>query len=76
VSKQSCKRGAKKSEQTKLWCRLIIDELKSGEKTSYELEKMFGIKNTMFQTLLVQLTYEAPIYDYKVGGKLFLGILQ
>lgn len=76
MSKQSCKRGAKKSEQTKLWCRLIIDELKSGEKTSYELEKMFGIKEHSFQTLLVQLTYEAPIYDYKAGGKLFLGILQ
>ena len=76
MSKQSRKQGVKKSERTKLWCKLIIDELKSGEKTSYELEKMFGIEEHSFQSLLVQLTYEAPIYDYKVGGKLFLGILQ
>lgn len=76
MSIKSSKRGAKKSKQTKLWCRLIIDELKSGEKTSYELEKMFGIEEHNFQSLLVQLTYEAPIYDYRVGKKLFLGILQ
>ena len=76
MSKQSRKQGVKKSDKTIELCRLIINELKTGEKSSYELEQKFGIKEHLFPSILLQLTYEAPIYDYKVGGKLYLGILK
>ena len=76
MSKQSRKQGVKKSDKTIELCRLIIKELKTGEKSSYELERKFGIKENLFPSILLQLTYEAPIYDYKVGGKLYLGILN
>ena len=37
MSKQSRKQGLKKSEKTIEWCRLIVEELKTGDKTSIEL---------------------------------------
>ncbi len=76
MSKQSRKQGVKKSDKTIELCRLIINELKTGEKSSYELERKLGIKEENFPSLLMQLTYIAPIYDYKVGGKLVIGILN
>lgn len=76
VSKQSRKQGLKKTDKTIEWCRLIIDELKTGEKSSYELEQKFGIKECLFPSILLQLTYEAPIYDYKKGNVLYLGLLK
>jgi hypothetical protein len=36
----------------------------------------FGIKESLFPALLVQLTYIAPIYDYKINGKLYLGLIK
>ena len=74
--KHSGKQGVKKSDRTIEWCNLIIEELKTGEKTSFELEQKFGIKENLFPSLLMQLTYIAPIYDYKVGGKLVIGMLN
>ena len=74
--KRSGKQGLKKSEQTVLWCKLITEELKKGDKSSYELERMFGIHETQFPSILLQLTYYAPIYDYKVGGKLYLSLIK
>ena len=76
MSKQSGKQGPKKSEKTLNWCRLIIEELKTGDKSSYDLEKKFGIERNAFPSILLQLTYEAPIYDYKVGGKLYLSLIK
>ena len=58
------------------WCKLIIAELKSGDKSSYELEQKFGIKENLFPSVLLQLTYEAPVYDYKIKGKLYLGLIK
>ena len=76
MSKQSRKQGVKKSDKTIELCRLIINELKTGEKSSYELEQKFGIKECLFPSILLQLTYEAPIYDYKKGNVLYLGLLK
>ncbi len=76
MSKQSRKQGLKKSEKTIEWCNLIIKELKTGDKTSYDLQKKYGIKESLFPSLLLQLTYLAPIYDYKIGGKLYLSIIK
>ncbi len=70
------KNGVKKSEQTILWCNQITEELKKGDCSSYDLRIKFGIKETLFPSLLVQLTYIAPIYDYKVDGKLYLGMIR
>jgi hypothetical protein len=36
----------------------------------------FGIKEELFPSILVQLTYVAPIYDYKINGKLYLGMIR
>ena len=74
--KQSCNQGLRKSERTQKWCEQITEELKKGDKTSYELERMFGIQETQFPSLLLQLTYFAPVYDYKKGGKLYLGLIK
>lgn len=74
--KNSGKQGVKKSERTIMLCNQIIEELKTGEKSSYELERKLGIKEENFPSLLMQLTYIAPIYDYKVGGKLVIGMLK
>lgn len=76
MSKQSRKQGLKKSEKTIEWCNLIIEELKTGDKSSYDLQKKYGIKKSLFPSLLLQLTYLAPIYDYKIGGKLYLSIIK
>lgn len=76
MSNRSRNQGVKKSERTLQWCRQIIEELKTGDKSSYELEQKFGIKECLFPSILLQLTYEAPIYDYKIKGKLFLGIIK
>ena len=70
------KNGLKKSEQTQKWCEQIIEELKTGNKSSYELEQKFGIKEPLFPSLLVQLTYLAPVYEYKINGKLWLGLIE
>lgn len=70
------RQGLKKSERTIKWCNQIIKELESGNKSSYELEQKFGIKEELFPNILLRLTYLAPVYDYKVGGKLYLGILK
>lgn len=74
--KQSGNQGLKKSEQTIKWCNQIIEELKTGNKSSYEIEQKFGIKECLFSAILLQLTYEAPIYEYKIKGKLYLGLLN
>ena len=74
--KKSGKQGLKKAEKTIVWCNQIIEELKTGDKSSYELEQKLGIKETEFPNLLLHLTYLAPIFDYKVGGKLFIGIMK
>ena len=74
--KKNAKPGAKKSERTLKLCRLITEELKKGDKSSYELEQMFGIKENLFPGILLNLTYYAPIYDYKVDGKLYLGLMK
>ncbi len=74
--KRSGNQGLKKSEQTIKWCDLIIEELKKGDKSSYELEQKFGIKEALFPAILLQLTYLAPIYDYKIKGKLYLGLIK
>ena len=76
MSKQSRKQGLKKSDKTIEWCRLIIEELKTGDKSSFELEKKFGITKKRFPSVLLQLTYEAPVYDYKVGNLLYLGLIK
>ena len=68
--------GAKKSDKTIMWCNQIAEELKNGDCSSYELRRKFGIKESLFPSLLVQLTYIAPIYDYKVNGKLYLGLIK
>ena len=70
------RQGLKKSERTIKWCNQIIKELESGNKSSYELEKKFGIKEELFPNILLHLTYLAPVYDYKVGGKLYIGLLK
>jgi hypothetical protein len=69
-------RGAKKSDKTILWCNQIAEELKKGDCSSYDLRMKFGIKESLFPALLVQLTYIAPIYDYKINGKLYLGLIK
>ena len=74
--KKNVSRGRKKSEQTIKWCNQIIEELKTGDKSSNELQKKIGIKEELFPSVLVQLTYLAPVYDYKVGGKLWLGLIE
>lgn len=74
--KQSGKQGLKKSDKTIEWCNQILEELKTGNKSSYELEQKLGIKECLFPNILMHLTYLAPIYDYKVNGKLFIGILE
>ena len=74
--KKNIPRGVKKSEWTINICNKIIEELQSGEKTEYELKKKFKIKEWQFVSLLLQLTYMAPIYDYKNGGDLYLGLLK
>lgn len=74
--KKNCPRGAKKSEKTILLCNQILEELKTGNKSSNELGKKFGIKEELLPNILVHLTYLAPIYDYKVNGKLYIGILK
>lgn len=74
--KQSGKQGLKKSDKTIKWCNQILEELKTGNKSSYELEQKFGIKEELFPNILFHLTYLAPVYDYKVGGKLYIGILK
>lgn len=74
--KKNIPRGVKKSEWTINTCNKIIEELQSGEKTEYELKKKFKIKEWQFVSLLLQLTYMAPIYDYKIGGDLYLGLLK
>lgn len=74
--KKNCPRGAKKSEKTIILCNQILEELKTGNKSSNELGKKFGIKEELFPNILVHLTYLAPIYDYKVNGKLYIGILK
>ena len=74
--KKNIPRGVKKSEWTINTCNKIIEELQSGEKTEYELKKKFKIKEWQFVSLLLQLTYMAPIYDYKAGGDLYLGLLK
>lgn len=76
MSKQSRKQGLKKSDKTIEWCRLIIEELKTGDKSSFELEEKFGITQKRFPSVLLQLTYEAPVYDYKVGNLLYLGLIK
>jgi hypothetical protein len=76
MSKQSRKQGIKKSDRTIELCRLIVEELRSGDKTSYYLINKFGISKDSFSSLLLQLTYEAPIYDYKVKGKLYIGLIK
>lgn len=76
MSNRSRNQGVKKSERTLQWCRQIIEELKTGDKSSYELEQKFGIREELFPSILLQLTYEAPIYDYKIKGKLFLGMIK
>ena len=76
MSKQSRKQGQKKSEKTIEWCRLIVEELKTGDKTSIELEKKFGINKGVFPSVLLQLTYEAPVYDYKKGNQIYLGLVK
>lgn len=76
MSRQSRKQGVRKSEQTIMWCNQIIEELKTGDKTSLELEQKFGIKEMLFPSILLQLTYLAPVYDYKVGKKLYLGLVK
>ena len=70
------RQGLKKSEKTIQWCNQIIRELESGNKSSYELEQQFGIKEELFPNVLLHLTYLAPVYDYKVGGKLYIGLLK
>ena len=74
--KKNIPRGVKKSEWTINTCNKIIEELQSGEKTEYELKKKFKIKEWQFVSLLLQLTYMAPIYDYKIDGNLYLGLLK
>lgn len=74
--KKNSPRGAKKSEKTIRWCKQIIDELKTSDKSSYELTQKFGIREDLFPSILLQLTYQAPIYDYKKGGKLYLSLLK
>ena len=74
--KQSRKQGLKKSAQTMIWCNQIIEELKTGEKSSYELEQKFGIKECLFPSVLLQLTYMCSVYDYKKNNKLYLGLLK
>lgn len=74
--KKNMPRGVKKSEWTINTCNKIIEELQSGEKTEYELKKKFKIKEWQFVSLLLQLTYMAPIYDYKIDGNLYLGLLK
>ena len=74
--KKNIPRGVKKSEWTINTCNKIIEELQSGEKTEYELKKKFKIKEWQFVSLLLQLTYMAPIYDYKINGNLYLGLLK
>ncbi|MBO7733782.1 MAG: hypothetical protein J6S67_14555 [Methanobrevibacter sp.] len=76
MSKQSRKQGVKKSDRTVEWCKLIIEDLKKGDRSSKELEKKYGIRKNSFPSLLLQLTYEAPIYDYKVGKVLYLGLIK
>ena len=70
------KNGRKKSDQTVKWCEQIIEELKTGNKSSYELEQKFGIKEPLFPAVLTQLTYMANVYEYKVNNKLWLGLLN
>lgn len=74
--KKNIPRGLKKSEKTINWCNQIIKELESGNKSSYELEQKFGIKEELFPNILLHLTYLAPVYDYKEEGKLYIGLLK
>lgn len=76
MSNRSRNQGVKKSERTLQWCRQIIEELKTGDKSSYELEQKFGIKECLFPSILLQLTYMCSVYDYKKNNKLYLGLLK
>ena len=74
--KRSGNQGLRKSEQTIKWCNQIAEELKKGDRSTYELRTMFGIKEELFPSILLQLTYIAPVYDYKIKNKLYLGLIK
>ena len=62
-------------DKTQIWDCHHRREI-SENKSSYELEQKFGIKEPLFPSLLVQLTYLAPVYEYKINGKLWLGLIE
>ena len=67
---------ANKSERLEIIYNKIIEDLKTRDYSTYEIGKKYGIPGRDFGSVLVQLTFMAPIYDYKVNGKLYLGMIR
>lgn len=67
---------ASKSERLAIIYNKIIEDLKTRDYSTYEIGKKYGIQGRDFGSVLVQLTFMAPIYDYKVKGKLYLGMIR
>lgn len=72
----SATRENKRTNKQLIICKQIVKDLEKKNYNTYELRMKYGIEEASFSSILVQLTYVAPVYEYKIGGKVYLGLMQ
>lgn len=64
------------SEETEERIKLVAEELKDKEMTTAEIQKKFKMNRAEFLSFMVAFTSRSRVYEYRVGNKVYLGLLK
>lgn len=64
------------SDKTEACIKLVAEDLNSKEMTTAEIKHKYKLSRSEFLNLLNILTFRINLYEYRVGNKVYLGILK
>ena len=64
------------SDRTEACIKLVAEDLKSKEMTTAEIKHKYKLSRSEFLNLVNILTFRINLYEYRVGNKVYLGLLK
>lgn len=64
------------SDKTEACIKLVAEELKHKEMTTAEIKHKYKLSRSECLNLVNILTFRINLYEYRVGNKVYLGLLK
>lgn len=64
------------SDKTEACIKLVAEELKHKEMTTAEIKHKYKLSRSEFLNFVNILTFRINLYEYRVGNKVYLGLLK